>query len=212
MTLPLPKTNPYPDYLNYHPFYTQQKQMRMPIGQLHLLHKRRINLRKLNLLLRRHSNHLHAPPQHKLLNPGRNPIRDYHRIRIKRSSRNPSIELPSAVLDPADDVDDWVGVVVFEFCDHVAQREVLFVDVVDFYEFGEFAAGEEEVVGLPELLAGGWLGLFCELGLLEVVSGWAWWRGLLLLRLLALLLVYGVVLFDLLVAVGWGLLLHALYF
>jgi hypothetical protein len=83
---------------------------------------------------------------------------------------------------------------------------------VDFYEFGEFAAGEEEVVGLPELLAGGWLGLFCELGLLEVVSGWAWWRGLLLLRLLALLLVYGVVLFDLLVAVGWGLLLHALYF
>lgn len=126
--------------------------MGVPVGQLSAVNLRRVDLGELDFSLRRNSDQLDSPPECELLKTRGEAVVNDDRIGVEGRSCNASVELASALLHRADDVDDGSHFGVFELVEHLPHRQVLLVDVAHLDQLGQLAAWEQEVVRLPEVL------------------------------------------------------------
>lgn len=101
---------------------TEQEQMGMPVGEFHLLHEGRVDLRKLHLSLGSDPNHFDSPTEDELLNAGCNSISEDHCISVEGCPRNASVKLTTAVFHTTHDVDHRISIAVLEFCYHLCNR------------------------------------------------------------------------------------------
>lgn len=114
--------------------------MGVPIRDFVWVHISRVQLRVLNVVLRSHADQLHTPPNRELLDPRRSRVIHHDRVlhltlqcyRIEACASYAPVELPSVGIARTNQVHHWGSLVQFQLRQHLRQRRLLRLHVLDF--------------------------------------------------------------------------------
>jgi hypothetical protein len=126
--------------------------MSVTIGQFVRIDFGRIDLGELNLLFRSDSDKFDPSSQGEFFKSTCKPIVNDDSISVEGCSGNTGVKLSPAFFHGSNEINNRIHISELELIEHVSDREIFFVDVVNFDKFGKFTAWEKKIVWFPKFL------------------------------------------------------------